>query len=103
MSALVCWHLSATARPRPASTASAHLRPRIRRRSVRRMKANRRSPLRALRELALPRDERAAARAERRVEAQMRRERDNRYSTERRAARRDADAWRDRAGWGGGA
>ena len=52
------------------------------------MKANRRSPMRALRELTLPRDERAAARAERRVEAQMRLERDNPYSAERRAARR---------------
>jgi hypothetical protein len=67
------------------------------------MKANRRSPMRALRTLALPRDERAAARAERRVEAQMRLERDNPYSAERRNARRDADAWRDRAGWGGNA
>jgi hypothetical protein len=36
---------------------------------------------------------------ERRVEAQMRRERDNEHSAERRAAARDADAWRDR-GWG---
>ena len=57
--------------------------------------------MRALRELTLPRDERAAARAERRVEAQMRRERDNPHSAERRAARRQAEAWRDRSGWGG--
>jgi hypothetical protein len=63
------------------------------------MKANRRSPVRALRTLMLPRDERAAARAERRVEAQMRRERDNEHSAERRAARTEAEAWRDR-GWG---
>jgi hypothetical protein len=62
------------------------------------MKANRRSPLRALRTLALPRDERAAARAERRSEAQMRRERDNQHSAERRAAVTQAEAWRDRAG-----
>ena len=63
------------------------------------MKANRRSPVRALQTLMLPRDERAAARSERMVEAQMRRERDNEHSAERRAARREADAWRDR-GWG---
>jgi len=64
------------------------------------MKANHRSPVRALRTLMLPRDERAAARMERRVEAQMRRERDNEHSAERRAAARDADAWRERS-WGG--
>ena len=57
--------------------------------------------MRALHELTLPRDERAAARAERRVEAQMRRERDNPYSAERRAAHRQAEEWRDRSGWGG--
>jgi hypothetical protein len=54
--------------------------------------------MRALRELALPRDERAAARAERRVEAQMRRERDNQHSAERRAAALQAEANR----YGGG-
>ena len=42
----------------------------------------------------LPRDERAAARAERRAEAQMRRERDNLHSAERRAARLQAEARR---------
>jgi hypothetical protein len=67
------------------------------------MKANRRSPMRALRTLMLPRAERAAARAERRVEAQMRRERDNEHSAARRAAGTQADAWRDRSGWGSGA
>jgi hypothetical protein len=39
-----------------------------------------------LRELRLPRPEREAARAERRVEAQIRLERDNPYTPERRAA-----------------
>jgi hypothetical protein len=66
------------------------------------MKANRRSPVRALRTLLLPPAERAAARAERRAEAQMRRERDNEHSAERRAARVQAQAWRDRSGYGGG-
>jgi hypothetical protein len=65
------------------------------------MKANRRSPVRALRELMLPRAERAAARAERRVEAQMRRERDNEHSAERRAAALEAEANRSRGDWGG--
>jgi hypothetical protein len=54
--------------------------------------------MRALRELALSRDERAAARAERRVEDQMRRERDNQHSAERRAAALQAEANR----YGGG-
>jgi hypothetical protein len=56
--------------------------------------------MRALRELALPRDERAAARAERRVEA-MRRERDNEHSAERRAAALQAEANRYRGDWAG--
>jgi hypothetical protein len=56
------------------------------------MKANRRSPMRALRTRMLPRDERAAARAERSAEAQMRRERDNEHSAERRAAAPQAEA-----------
>jgi hypothetical protein len=47
-----------------------------------------------LRELWLPKPERNAARAERRVEAQIRRERDNLYSAERRAARQAAEARR---------
>ena len=45
----------------------------------------------------LPRDERAAARAERRAEEQMRRERDNLHSAERRAALVEAEARRDRS------
>jgi hypothetical protein len=65
------------------------------------MKANRRSPINALRMLMLPRPERAAARAERRAEERMRRERDNPHSAERRAASVDAQAWRDRSGYGG--
>jgi hypothetical protein len=67
------------------------------------MKANRRSPVRALRTLMLPRDERAAARAERQAEARMRLERDNGYSAERRAAAAEAESWRDRHGeaWSG--
>jgi len=40
-----------------------------------------------------------AARMERRVEAQMRRERDNEHSAERRAAAREAEVWRERGGW----
>jgi hypothetical protein len=68
------------------------------------MKANRRSPVRALRTLMLPRAERAAARAERQAEARMRRERDNEHSAERRAAQLQGEAWRDRHGerWGPG-
>jgi hypothetical protein len=62
------------------------------------VKANHRSPVRALRTLMLPRNERAAARAERRVEARMRRERDNEHSAERRAASLQAEAWRERRG-----
>ncbi len=47
-----------------------------------------------LRDLRLPRAERAAARAERAVEREMRSQRDNKYSAERRAARREAEARR---------
>jgi len=65
------------------------------------MKANHRSPMRALRTLMLPRPEREAARAERRAEERMRSERDNEHSAERRAARVDAEAWRDRSGYVG--
>jgi hypothetical protein len=49
------------------------------------------APVRILRELALPRAERRAARAERRAEEAIRRERDNRYSAERRAAAVEAE------------
>jgi hypothetical protein len=51
--------------------------------------------MRFLHELQWPRDERAAARAERRAEAAMRRERDNPYSAERRAAALEAERRRD--------
>jgi hypothetical protein len=51
-----------------------------------------------LREMRMPRDERAAARAERRAEEMMRLQRDNPYSAERRAARREAERWRSTAG-----
>jgi hypothetical protein len=44
--------------------------------------------------LRLPRDEREAARAERRVEEQMRLERDNTHTPERRAAALEAEAKR---------
>ena len=57
--------------------------------------------MRALRELSLPRAERAAARAERRAEAQMRLERDNEHSPERRAAALQAELHRSRAAWRG--
>jgi hypothetical protein len=50
--------------------------------------------LERLKDSRLPRPEREAARAERRVEAQMRRERDNTHTPERRAARVEAEARR---------
>ena len=63
--------------------------------------------VRFLRELALPRDERRAARAERRAEDAIRRERDNTESAERRAAAVEAERHRHQhgvfgAGPGGG-
>jgi hypothetical protein len=51
----------------------------------------RETPIRFLRELRLPRDERAAARAERQAEDAMRKERDNKHSADRRAARVEAE------------
>jgi hypothetical protein len=42
----------------------------------------------------MPRGERAAARAERRAEEMMRRQRDNPLSAERRAAAIEAERWR---------
>jgi hypothetical protein len=51
-------------------------------------------PVARLRELRLPGPEREAARAERRAERQIRLERDNTETTERRAAARDAEARR---------
>jgi hypothetical protein len=50
--------------------------------------------LERLRDWRLPRAEREAARAERRAEEQMRRERDNPETPERRAAAREAEAKR---------
>ena len=66
------------------------------------MKANRWTRLRRLRELTLPRADRTAARAERRAEEQLRRERDSEHTAERRRARVEAEAWRDRSGYGTG-
>ena len=51
-------------------------------------------PVARLRELRLPRPERQAARDERRAERQIRLERDNTETAERRAAARDAEARR---------
>jgi hypothetical protein len=51
-----------------------------------------RSPVDIVRELRLSRPEREAARAERRSERQMRRDRDNQHSAERRAAATQAEA-----------
>jgi hypothetical protein len=51
--------------------------------------------VRFLRELAMSRAERQAARAERKAEDAMRRERDNLYSAERRAARAEAERRHD--------
>jgi hypothetical protein len=64
------------------------------------MRATQRAPIRFLRELRLPRDERAAARAERRAEEAMRRERDNPESPERRAAALEAERRRWPDNWG---
>jgi hypothetical protein len=55
-----------------------------------------RSPVALLRELRLTHPERSAARAERRVEQEMRRQRDNEWSAERRAAALEAELRR----WG---
>jgi hypothetical protein len=54
------------------------------------MKANSRTQS-FLRDLRLPRDERAARRAERRVEDEMRKTRDNNETPERRAAALEAE------------
>jgi hypothetical protein len=59
------------------------------------MRAGERAPVRFLRELRLPRDERRAAKAERRSEEAIRRERDNPYSAERRADRAEAERRRN--------
>ncbi|MGZ8634350.1 MAG: hypothetical protein ACXWZZ_10940 [Solirubrobacteraceae bacterium] len=54
------------------------------------MRARESAPVRFVRELGLPKAERRAARAERRAEEAIRRERDNPYSAERRAANVEA-------------
>ena len=61
-------------------------------------------PLARLRELRLPAPERRAARAEREAEAQIRRERDNQHTAERRAAAMAAEADRHKGEYrsGGG-
>jgi hypothetical protein len=59
------------------------------------MKARESAPIRFVRELGLPKAERRAARAERQAEEAMRRERDNPYSAERRAARVEAERRHD--------
>ena len=55
----------------------------------------RENAIRYVRELALPKPERRAARAERQVEGAMRRMRDNRHTPERRAARIEAERRRN--------
>jgi len=52
---------------------------------------NHRSPVAVVRELRLPAPERRAARAERRVEAEIRRERESDWTPERRAAAIEAE------------
>jgi hypothetical protein len=52
-----------------------------------------------VRELRLPKPERRAAKAEREAEAQIRRERDNPYSAERRAAALEAERRRSEYYW----
>jgi hypothetical protein len=58
------------------------------------MKSSRRSPIEVFREMRMPYEERRAARAEREVEAQMRRERDDPHVAQRLAARNAAEARR---------
>ena len=55
----------------------------------------RENAIRYVRELALPKPERRAARAERQVEEAMRRMRDNPHTPERRAARIEAERRRN--------
>lgn len=55
----------------------------------------RENAIRYVRELALPKPERRAARAERQVEEAMRRMRDNSHTPERRAARTEAERRRN--------
>jgi hypothetical protein len=53
-----------------------------------------RSPVAVVHEWLMPRPERRAARAERRVEAEMRRQRESEYTPERRAAALEAEVRR---------
>lgn len=62
------------------------------------MGARRSAALRLIRELAMPPAERRAARAERRAEGAIRRERDNPYSADRRAAAVEAERRRNMHG-----
>ena len=55
------------------------------------MRPTRRKPVAVVREWMLPAPERQAARAERRVEAQIRRERESEWTPERRAAALEAE------------
>lgn len=55
------------------------------------MRHKHRSPAEVVREWRLPAPERRAARAERRVEAELRRERDSEWTPERRAAAVEAE------------
>jgi hypothetical protein len=61
-----------------------------------------RSPAQVIREWRLPRPEREAAAAERRAERELRRERDNQETAERRAAALEAEVCKGAGGWGGG-
>ena len=65
------------------------------------MSNRRHEPLARLRELRLPRPEREAARAERHAEREIRRERDNQETAERRAAALAAESQRHRNFMGG--
>jgi hypothetical protein len=59
------------------------------------MRARESAPIRFMRELVLPKADRLAARAERRAEEAIRRERDNLHTPERRAARVEAERRHD--------
>jgi len=66
------------------------------------LRRNRHAPLTWWEEVRLPRPERQAARAERRAENQMRLERDNQHSAERRAAALEAERRRYPTYYSGG-
>jgi hypothetical protein len=63
------------------------------------LRRNRHAPLTWWEEIRLPRPERRAARAERAAENQMRLERDNEHSAERRAAALEAERRRFPSRW----